>query len=195
MARARSRPAMKACTTCSMRSVGCGFRAPRRRSTAAITGRCARADEGGARGATRDALTLFDESGVLVVSSSPEFLRLLRAFEWKALFVQRREEIASSLRVYVFGHSILEKALSPYKGLTGKAMLFQVEREFFDLPADAQLRELDRRVEGDVDSLSESPSFAPLPLLGIPGWCADNQDPAYYDDTSQFRPGRAVRKP
>ena len=155
----------------------------------------ARADEGGARGATRDALTLFDESGVLVVSSSPEFLRLLRAFEWKALFVQRREEIASSLRVYVFGHSILEKALSPYKGLTGKAMLFQVEREFFDLPADAQLRELDRRVEGDVDSLSESPSFAPLPLLGIPGWCADNQDPAYYDDTSQFRPGRAVRKP
>ncbi|MCC7081088.1 MAG: DUF3025 domain-containing protein [Burkholderiales bacterium] len=27
-----------------------------------------------------------------------------------------------------------------------------------------------------------------LPLLGIPGVCAENEDPAYYDDSVQFRP-------
>jgi len=30
----------------------------------------------------------------------------------------------------------------------------------------------------------------PLPLKGIPGWAAENQDPAYYRDERQFRPGR-----
>lgn len=154
----------------------------------------ARDDASGMRGAARDALTLFDESGVLVASSSPALLGMLRNFEWKALFVGRREELASSLRVYVFGHSVLEKAVSPYKGLTGKAMLFGVGREFFDLSADAQLRELDRRVADDLESLSDRPVFAPLPLLGMPGWCADNEDPAYYEDTAQFRPGRVVRR-
>jgi hypothetical protein len=32
--------------------------------------------------------------------------------------------------------------------------------------------------------------FQPLPLLGIPGVTPDSEDPAYYDDTWQFRPGR-----
>ncbi|HLO65211.1 MAG TPA: DUF3025 domain-containing protein, partial [Azonexus sp.] len=32
--------------------------------------------------------------------------------------------------------------------------------------------------------------FQPLPLLGIPGVTPENENPAYYDDTWQFRPGR-----
>ena len=151
-------------------------------------------DRSGTRGPTRDALTLFDESGVLVVSSSPGLLGLLRTFDWKTLFVGRRDELRLSMRVYVLGHAILEKAVSPYRGLTGKAMLFDVDREFFDRTADAQLRVLDRRVADAVESISEKPSFAPLPLLGIPGWCADNDDPAYYDDAAQFRPGRVASR-
>jgi hypothetical protein len=38
----------------------------------------------GARNARRDALTLFDESGVLVLSSSNAVLERIRAFEWNA---------------------------------------------------------------------------------------------------------------
>jgi len=33
-----------------------------------------------------------------------------------------------------------------------------------------------------------------LPLLGIPGVTPENADPAYYDDTWQFRPGRRASK-
>jgi hypothetical protein len=32
--------------------------------------------------------------------------------------------------------------------------------------------------------------FAHLPVLGVPGWCAANEDPAFYLDTSVFRPLR-----
>jgi hypothetical protein len=32
--------------------------------------------------------------------------------------------------------------------------------------------------------------FAPLPLLGIPGWWAGNETPGFYDDATVFRPPR-----
>jgi hypothetical protein len=32
--------------------------------------------------------------------------------------------------------------------------------------------------------------FQPLPLLGIPGVTPASENPAFYDDTWQFRPGR-----
>lgn len=150
----------------------------------------------GTRGAARDALTLFDESGVIVASSSPRLLALLRGFEWKRLFVEHRAELVSSMRVYVFGHAILEKAVSPYRGLTGMAMLLEVDHGFPGLATDRQLEALDARVAREVaESLDGTGSLAPLPLLGLPGWCADNADPAYYDDVSQFRPGRRSGRP
>jgi hypothetical protein len=48
---------------------------------------------GAARGTTRDALTHFDECGIVVLSSQPELLDLLRDFRWKALFVERRADV------------------------------------------------------------------------------------------------------
>jgi hypothetical protein len=30
--------------------------------------------------------------------------------------------------------------------------------------------------------------FLPLPVLGIPGWWAPNENPGFYDDTQVFRP-------
>lgn len=44
------------------------------------------------RSSARDALTLFDEGGVVVASSSPALLRLIVDFEWKELFWHRRED-------------------------------------------------------------------------------------------------------
>ncbi|VVE59910.1 membrane protein [Pandoraea pnomenusa] len=32
--------------------------------------------------------------------------------------------------------------------------------------------------------------FAPLPVLGIPGWWPENEAPDFYRDTVVFRPGR-----
>jgi hypothetical protein len=35
--------------------------------------------------------------------------------------------------------------------------------------------------------------FAPLPVLGIPGWWPANEDPRFYGDKTVFRPGRALK--
>jgi hypothetical protein len=35
--------------------------------------------------------------------------------------------------------------------------------------------------------LREKP-FTPLPVLGIPGWCQENEDVSFYDDPRVFRP-------
>ena len=45
------------------------------------------------RSPERDALTLFDEGGVIVAARSPELLRLIIDFEWKQLFWHRRSEL------------------------------------------------------------------------------------------------------
>ena len=40
-----------------------------------------------------------------------------------------------------------------------------------------------------ADALRQKP-FTPLPVLGVPGWWQDNQDPAFYGDAGVFRPRR-----
>lgn len=147
----------------------------------------------GKRGTPRDVLTLFDEGGVVVVTSEPELGALLRGFKWKELFWQRRAEVMASMRFYVFGHSIYEKALQPYKGLTAKAVIFDVAQRELERPLAQQLATLDARLAkyfGDPKALEATDAYAPLPVLGIPGWTADNEDERYYDDAQHFRPGR-----
>jgi len=36
--------------------------------------------------------------------------------------------------------------------------------------------------------------LSPVPLLGVPGWAADNDCAVYYDNTRYFRPGRQLFK-
>ena len=147
----------------------------------------------GKRGTPRDVLTLFDEGGVIVTSSEPELATLLREFKWKELFWQRREEVIASMRFYVFGHSIYEKALQPYKGITAKTVIFDVPARELERTLPQQLATLDARLAkyfGEPQALASTEAYAPLPVLGIPDWDADNANERYYDDTQHFRPGR-----
>jgi hypothetical protein len=93
----------------------------------------------GKRGTPRDVLTLFDEGGLIVVSSVPELGALLREFRWKDLFWQRRDEVKAAMRFHAFGHSIYEKMLQPYKGITAKTVIFDVPPgEIFQRPGRAR---------------------------------------------------------
>jgi hypothetical protein len=147
----------------------------------------------GKRGTPRDVLTLFDEGGVIVSTAEPELGALLREFKWKELFWQRREEVLASMRFYVFGHSIYEKALQPYKGITAKTVIYDVPARELERELPQQLAALDARLAryfAEPQALASTEAYAPLPVLGIPGWDADNADERYYDDTQHFRPGR-----
>lgn len=151
------------------------------------------AGHAGGRGPVRDALTLFDESGIIVLSVDAGLLDMIREFRWKPLFWERRAEVISGMAFLPFGHALCEKALAPYRGITGRAWLLEVERDFFAQPAAERLRGIDHRLAtliADPQHLQHNHELAPLPVLGVPGWCADNERPTYYDDRDHFRPGR-----
>ena len=143
------------------------------------------------RGTARDVLTLFDEGGIVVAAADPELPALLREFRWKELFWRRRAEVLRSMRFYVFGHAIYEKALEPYKGVTAKALILDAAPGLLDAPIERQLCELDTRAAdyfSGTHALASTRNLSPLPILGIPGWEPANACEEYYDDPSQFRP-------
>ncbi|MBI2308766.1 MAG: DUF3025 domain-containing protein [Rhodocyclales bacterium] len=146
----------------------------------------------GARGGVRDAMTHFDECGAVVVADDPSLLDLLAAFRWRELFVERRLAVAAGLRVFVFGHATYEALLAPFRGLTAKCVLTPVAPAWLAQPLAEQLAEIDAWLAADLAAgrHGDPRALQPLPLLGLPGVVADNEDPAYYDDAWQFRSGR-----
>jgi hypothetical protein len=156
-----------------------------------------RQEAGGApnRGPVQDALTLFDEGGVIVAVGDAGLGALLGSFEWKELFWRRRDEAASRMRFYLFGHALCEKALQPFSGITGRGVMIEVAAaSFFALPLAAQLAALDSRVAAHIaDPLrfTATRELTPVPILGVPGWWSGNESETYYDDAGYFRPARA----
>lgn len=146
----------------------------------------------GQRGSLRDAITHFDECGALVVASDPSLLALLRAFQWRELFWGRRLDFLCKARCFVFGHATYEQLLQPFRGLTAKAVLYEVGADWFEKSLVEQLAALDERLSGDLaaGACQEAKHFQPLPLLGLPGVTPANACADYYDDLWQFRPGR-----
>lgn len=145
------------------------------------------------RGPVQDALTLFDEGGVIVAASDAELLGLIERFAWKELFCGARTRLAQSMRFILFGHALYEKALAPFSGITGRGILLHVSADFFDSPLPAQIATVDRIVAeqlADPRRMNSTRELAPVPILGVPGWCAENTDTAYYDDATYFRSGR-----
>lgn len=140
------------------------------------------------RSVLRDAATLFDESGVIVVSSQNALIQLLRDFEWKLLFWREREAVLSSMLFFVFGHGLYEKALNPYTGMTGKGVIFNVDETFFDQTLLDQLQSIDLMLESFLlKSLSSNSDLTPIPLLGYPSWVEDNNKEVYYENKKYFR--------
>ncbi len=135
------------------------------------------------RPVARDVLTMVDESGVIVASADKSLLDLVRKFRWRELFVERRADVIAHVRLAMLGHGLMEKALKPFIGLTGKAILLNVGDDF---PLDVAAANW---LSNDAN-LASSHSLAPLPLLGIPGWDARNEDPAFYANKEYFRAGR-----
>lgn len=147
---------------------------------------------GATRGDARDALTLFDENAVLYVSSDPALAAALRGFDWRTLFVANRERWGAHCEVRVFGHALLDKLIAPYAACTAHAWVVDAPTEYFEWPRAQRDAWLDEAVGAKLaaDADLNGRSFSPLPVLGIPGWWQQNDDMAFYDDKSVFRPGR-----
>ncbi|HVL59597.1 MAG TPA: DUF3025 domain-containing protein [Burkholderiaceae bacterium] len=147
----------------------------------------------GRRGPLRDAATLFDENAVLWVARDRSLTDALRDHAWRRLFVERRADAVRDVAVIAFGHALLDKLAAPYKALTAHAWIADdVAPGPAAVGADA-LDALDAGIAKALAGAALSPrSFAPLPVLGLPGWCAANEDPTFYNDAAVFR-GRRSR--
>jgi hypothetical protein len=149
-------------------------------------------EKDGCRGKVRDALTLLDESGVIVAGSNPDLLQALVSRDWNAAFVTNQSAWRTELRVLICGHAILEKFLKPYKSITAHALILHTPE-----PASAeQLDSLLAALLNDERLVDSTACLSPLPLMGIPGWwSADEQDGVFYDDRDVFRPAAVSMTP
>ena len=131
------------------------------------------------RGPVRDALTLFDENAAFLTAPQPLWDALV-AKDWQRLFVELRP-MWQDAQLVLFGHALLEKLVTPRKPIT--AHVYRAQQAINSIAS------LDAWISADItaDKLASKP-FAPLPVLGVPGWCRDNEKLSFYEDILVFRP-------
>ncbi len=134
----------------------------------------------------QDWLTHFDECGVLVMSDRREFLERIAGLAWRELFVDGRAAFVEHARVICFGHATLEALREPYVGLMGKALLCHVPERAMSTSAEELITHADRWLGALLRRRPLPPLYA-LPVLGLPGWHAENERASFYDDTGYFR--------
>jgi Protein of unknown function (DUF3025) len=135
----------------------------------------------------RDAATLLDESGLLLVCDTPELSALLRERQWRTLFWDRRAQIAAHMRPIAIGHGLCAKLASgrPYRGVTAKVLLLDLPIDF----GDASLGRFDSAAAALIRGDDFAPEqLLPLPVAALPGWDWEDLGSALFDDRAVFRP-------
>jgi Protein of unknown function (DUF3025) len=136
------------------------------------------------------ALTHFDEGGVVVILRDASLLSPWDRHDWVGLFRDRREAWARGDAVaHVFGHAVLEHALTADTLLVGKALVFVADHSMTD-------REVLEQCASGIargQLLRDPQELRPMPLSGIPGWHRDFESPSFHEEAACFRPLRAGR--
>ncbi|RBA23135.1 DUF3025 domain-containing protein [Herminiimonas fonticola] len=145
------------------------------------------------RGKLRDAATIFDENAILLVTSNHELVTALRTHEWEEVFIRRRSDFVQDCQVFLFGHALMEKLVTPYKAITGHAWVVMLDMPNAELSVeDANVWQwVDVTVACQLAQGLSTADFSPLPVLGVPGWWSD-QDQTFYQDVAVFRPRRGM---
>jgi len=150
------------------------------------------------RSKLRNKLTLFDECGVIIClePAAAVHATLLRQHQWQQSFVDRRTDWWQSIRPVIFGHAMYEMATAPFLGLTAKCLFLTVPAGFSQWSLTDAYSFLDQKLQQQIANgglLLDNQQLTPLPLLGVPGWCDDNRQPGFYENTDYFR-ALSVRK-
>ncbi|MCW8909019.1 MAG: DUF3025 domain-containing protein [Gammaproteobacteria bacterium] len=143
------------------------------------------------RSQLENAITLFDECGIIIISDKEALLEMIRQHQWKELFVDNKDSFNKHIYCYVFGHAMYEKALAPYIGMTCQALLIN-STELINSCRNNRLSDIDNTIADCWDShqITSTDDLNPFPLLGIPDLHKDNSEASFYDNTDYFRPLR-----
>jgi Protein of unknown function (DUF3025) len=134
------------------------------------------------RGKLRDALTLFDENAAILICkgfAAEKLPQALRNKDWHSVFIEQRGSWTDT-ELIIVGHALLEKLVVPRKAMTAHVFCPLTPLDAAQ-PVDAQLA-----VQLHPAHLATKP-YAPLPVMGVPDWCAQNAEARFYDDAQVFR--------
>ncbi len=150
---------------------------------------------GKSRGPARDGATIFDENAALLVvrdcAAGHALTAALRDHRWRAAFIEQRASFGPDAQVWLFGHALMEKLVAPRKAITAHTRVVVAGDDFFGMEHDARRHWVDATVAQDLAGHGLSTAdFTPMQALGVPGWWPD-QDDAFYNDATVFRPKRA----
>lgn len=144
---------------------------------------------GAARGRLRDGVTLLDENGIFLVVRNQVDATRLRERDWHRLLIEDRARWGAEICAVPLGHGLVERLVRPYPALTAHVRPLRLPPAWFAVSPLEQIRQLDRVAAARLRARPPLPgALDPLPVLGIPGWWADNLDPAFYRDMRVFRP-------
>lgn len=144
------------------------------------------------RGRLRDALTLFDESALIVQcpigDAAPQ---QLAQRHWTQLLHARREDWHRTLKPLVFGHAVLQKLQTPYSAITAQVWflpydLVQAPLSHKGVSAVDRALAISLQAASDAQTLTPQ-AFLPLPVLGIPQWSTANACADFYSNPAVFR--------
>lgn len=158
---------------------------------------------GASRGRVRDTITVFDENGAVLVTADPSIGKALVDFNWQKSLVEPRSlwdnprlpDKKAQAAVYIFGHALLEQLVTPRKPLCAHSLVIDVSQDFFTLSLSARMQYLDNKLAQYMDELLSQGDvtprkLAPLPILGVPHFWAENINSEFYEDSYVFRSGR-----
>ncbi|MBV2128472.1 DUF3025 domain-containing protein [Arsukibacterium indicum] len=144
------------------------------------------------RSKLRNKLTLFDECGVVIClePAMQQHAEMLRTHQWQQTFITQRSNWWQGVRPVIFGHAIYEMATAPFLGLTAKCLFLSVPAGFSHWPLTDAYSFIDQKLQQQIANcqlLLDNQQLTPLPLLGVPGWWAENQYNDFYQNTAYFR--------
>ncbi len=131
------------------------------------------------------AQTLFDEGGAIVVVHDPALIESWDRHDWSTLFAAEHWN-TGRISIDLFGHALLEHALTPSKLITAKCLVWAGEN------APSRFANTAEAITS-ARCLTDPQELRPLPISGIPGWHTP-QDAAFYASADCFRPVREGRR-
>ena len=136
----------------------------------------------------RDAATLLDESGLVLVCGDPDLARLLRERAWRALFDTRRDAVIRTMQPYAIGHGMLVKLLAPFRAITARTLILPIDPATLPAGAAGRARVDEAAARAIGDAALRPEALPPLPVAALPGWDSEGLGTRLFDDRSVFRP-------
>ena len=147
------------------------------------------------RAPAQNSAASFDESGMIVLSTSHAVLEELRGLRFKRAFWDLRAEVLATTRFWVVGHGLLESLVDPRPGFVARSLQVHVPALPTADTSDALRFELDAQIAAAIGRWrSPRPVLDPVPVLAIPGY-SDNDCADYYDDLGNIRFVPISRRP